>query len=256
MEGSKHPLAQPRFDVGPVDPTTRFNRMLLVLAPSPQQEQDLQTLLDSQQDKSSPNYHHWLTPQEFGQKFGPAPQDLATVKSWLVQQGFSVDAVAQSGRWIQFSGTAGQAERAFGTIMRQYQIGDARHIANATQLSLPAGIAPVVSGVASLHNFFMKPMVSRVMQASSNGDGTYSIINPDATFSTSNGPVHALTPGDYTKIYQLQPLYSATPTALNGAGTTIAIVARSDANFTDVANFRSLTGIVPGQLINTLADLP
>jgi len=256
MEGSKHPLAQPRFDVGPVDPTTRFNRMLLVLAPSPQQEQDLQTLLDSQQDKSSPNYHHWLTPQEFGQKFGPAPQDLATVKSWLVQQGFSVDAVAQSGRWIQFSGTAGQAERAFGTIMRQYQIGDARHIANATQLSLPAGIAPVVSGVASLHNFFMKPMVSRVMQASSNGDGTYSIINPDATFSTSSGPVHALTPGDYTKIYQLQPLYSATPTALNGAGTTIAIVARSDANFTDVANFRSLTGIVPGQLINTLADLP
>jgi subtilase family serine protease len=106
IAGSKHPLAQSRFDVGAVDPTTRFNRMLLVLAPSPQHEKELQSLLDSQQDKSSPNYHHWLTPQEFGQKFGPAPQDLATVKSWLVQHGFSVEAVAQSGRWIQFSGTA------------------------------------------------------------------------------------------------------------------------------------------------------
>ncbi|HST76969.1 MAG TPA: Ig-like domain repeat protein, partial [Verrucomicrobiae bacterium] len=68
--------------------------------------------------------------------------------------------------------------------------------------------------------------------------------------------VHALTPGDYTKIYQLQPLYSATPTALNGTGTTIAIVARSDANFNDFSDFRNLTGIAPGQLINTLAEPP
>ena len=256
IAGSKHPLAQPRFDIGAIDPTTQFNRMLLVLAPSPQQEKELQSFLDSQQDKSSPNFHHWLTPQEFGRKFGPSPQDLATVKGWLVQHGFSVDAVAQSGRWIRFSGTAGQTERAFGTIMRQYQIGNQLHIANATEISLPAGIAPVVSGIASLHNFFKKPMVSRVMQATSNGDGTYSILNPDATFNTPSGPVHALTPGDYANIYQLKPLYTATPTPLTGAGTTIAIVARSDANFSDFSDFRTITGIPPGQLINTLADPP
>src|SRR5580698_8266046 len=70
LSGSKHPLAQPQFDAGPVDPATRLDRMLLVLGPTPQQEGELQAFLDAQQDKKSPNYHLWLKPEEFGQKFG------------------------------------------------------------------------------------------------------------------------------------------------------------------------------------------
>lgn len=256
VAGSKHPLAQPQFDIGSVDPGTRFDRMLLVLSPSPQQEIELQKFLDSQQDRSSPNYHHWLTPEEFGLKFGPAPQDIATVKNWLEQKGFVVGAVARSGRWLEFSGTAGQTERAFGTLLRQYDVAATRHIANATDISVPAAIAPVVRGVVSLHNFFKKPMLTRYVQARPNGDGTYTPINPDATFNTPDGAVHALTPGDYAKIYQLNPLYSATP-ALNGAGVSIAIVARSDASASDWLDFRSLTGVPPGgDLTNTLTLPP
>lgn len=256
IAGSKHPLALPQFDVGTVDPTTRLDRLLLVLGPSPQQESDLQAFLDSQQDKTSPNYHHWLTPDEFGQKFGPAPQDIETVKGWLAREGFTVSSVARSGRWIEFSGTSGQVEHAFDTFLRRYDVAHGHHIANATEISVPAALAPVVKGVVSLHDFFKKPMLKNYFQARANADGTYSAITPDATLSTANGPIHALTPGDYARIYDLAPLYSATPTPLNGAGITIAVVARSDVNGSDVAGFRQITGLPPAGFSNVLTLAP
>lgn len=256
IAGSRHPLAQPQFDVGSVDPATKFDRMLLVLSSSPRQELELQKFLDSQQDRTSPNYHHWLTPDEFAQKFGPAPQDIQAVSAWLQGRGFAVTSVARSGRWLEFSGTAGQTERAFNTLMRQYDIAGVRHIANSTDISVPAAIAPLVRGVVSLHNFFKKPMLSHYVKARSNGDGTYTPITPDATFNTSSGPVHALTPGDYAKIYQLSDLYASTPVGFTGTGITIAIVARSDASFADFSDFRRITGLPPGSLVNTLTLPP
>jgi subtilase family serine protease len=41
--------------------------MMLVLQRSPEQETALTALLNQQQDKSSPNYHMWLRPSQFGQ---------------------------------------------------------------------------------------------------------------------------------------------------------------------------------------------
>ena len=60
-----------------------MDRMLLVLRRSPEQHSALLKLLDDQQDKSSANYHKWLTPEQFGQQFGPADADIQAVTSWL-----------------------------------------------------------------------------------------------------------------------------------------------------------------------------
>lgn len=249
--GSRHPLAQPQFDIGSVNPDKKLDRMVLVLGASPQQEKDLQDFLKSQQDRTSANYHHWLTPEEFGQKFGPAPQDVTAVKGWLAAEGFTVESVARSGRWIEFSGTAGQTEHAFSTIMRQYQVGQSTHLANASEISLPAAISPVVRGLVSLHDFFKKPMIHQLVRAQRNPDGSYTPITPNATIPTSTGTIHALTPGDFAKIYQLNPLYTATPTPLNGSGVTIAIVARHVVGDGDFTEFRNITGLPFGSVIQT-----
>ena len=157
---------------------------------------------------------------------------------------------------MELSGTSVQIERAFHTQMRQYQIGGETHIANATEISVPAAVAPVVRGVVSLHNFFKKPMVGNRFQARRNGDGTYTAIAPDVTFSTSSGPVHALAPGDYAKIYDLGPLYSASPTPLNGNGILIGIVARSDVLLGDFNDFRSISSLPPSGVANILTLQP
>src|ERR1051326_353374 len=251
VPGTMHPLAQARFDIGAVDPGLKMTRVLLVLASSKEADGDLQAFLARQQDRNSPDYHHWLTPEEFGLRFGPSPQDLLAIRKWLEGQGIEVTSVAKSGRWMELSGASAQMERAFHTQMRQYQVAGETHIANATEISIPAALVPIVRGVASLHNFFKKPMLGRYFQARSNGDGTYTPIQSDATFSTSSGPVHGIAPGDFHRIYNVVPLFASAI----GAGT-IGIVARSDVSVSDFADFRRVTALSPSTVTNVLTLPP
>ena len=238
---SKHPLAQPAFDVGPLDGTTPIQRMILVLGVSPEQGHELTTFLDSQQTQGSPDYHNWLTPDQFGQRFGPAPQDIQVVTGWLQQQGFTVGSVARSGRWIEFSGTSAQVEAAFQTQMRHYLVNGEAHVANASNISIPAALAPVVRGVASLHNFFSKPMHVQGAFVRRTTNGTYAPLGGETNLSIG----HGVSPADFAKIYDVpNSLLSPAPgTVLNGTGETIAIVARTDINSQDVADFRTVTGL-------------
>ena len=83
LKGNVHPLARAEFDQGAVSDGQPLHRMLLLLQRSPDQEAALRKFLDDQQTKSSPNYHRWLTPAQFGQQFGPADADIQAVTSWL-----------------------------------------------------------------------------------------------------------------------------------------------------------------------------
>jgi large repetitive protein len=215
-------------DLGPLDEAQRLNRMVLVLKASPAKRQALAALLDSQQTRGSANYHRWLTPDEFGQQFGPASSDLAKIQGWLEQQGFQVGAVARSGMWIEFSGTAGQVNEAFQTRMRRFQVNGETHIANASDISIPSAIAPLVEGVP-LHDFFSKPMFVR-----SHAQGSPAITAP------WNDAAHAIVPGDFATIYDLNPLYK---TGLIGKGQTIAIVAEADITPSDISAFQSIFGL-------------
>ena len=238
---SKHPLAQPTFEAGPVDGTTPMQRMILVLGVSPEQGHDLTTFLDSQQTQGSADYHNWLTPDQFGQRFGAAPQDIQVVTLWLQQQGFKVGSIARSRRWIEFSGTSAQVEAAFQTQMRHYLVNGEAHVANATNISIPAALAPVVVGVASLHNFFSKPMHVQGAFVRRTTSGTYAPLSGETNLSTG----HAVSPADFARIYDVpNSLLSPAPgTVLNGTGETIAIVARTDINSQDVADFRTVFGL-------------
>jgi large repetitive protein len=248
IKNSVHPLAQAQFDVGPLDGATPFNRMILVLGTSPEQEHAARTLIDSQQTQGSPDYHRWITPEEFGARFGPSAQDLGQVTAWLEKNGFSIGSVAKSGRWIEFSGTSAQVEAAFHTQMRQYQVHGENHIANSSEISLPAALTPVVKGV-SLHNFFAKPRHSALTPVHGVSNGT----NPNATLHDNQGNVvHALAPGDFAKIYDINPLYGA---GKNGSGQSIAIVARSDIDLGDMADFQSVFGL-PSNPPNVILNGP
>ena len=87
LRGHVHPRAQIQDDQGPVAPSMPLPYVSLVLKPPASQEAELNQLLAQQQDPSSPNYHRWLTPQQYGEQFGPAPEDVAQVTAWLQQQG-------------------------------------------------------------------------------------------------------------------------------------------------------------------------
>ena len=87
LTGNVHPLARVEFDRGAAPLDLPMNRMLLVLKHSPEQEAALRKFLDDQQDKASPRYRQWLTPEQFGQQFGLADSDIQEITAWLQGQG-------------------------------------------------------------------------------------------------------------------------------------------------------------------------
>src|SRR5580704_4381060 len=90
LKGNVHPLARPEFDQGVVSDSMPMNRMLLVLKRSMEQESALTQLLVDQHNTNSPNFHKWLTPEQFATQFGPADTDIQTITSWLQSHGFQV----------------------------------------------------------------------------------------------------------------------------------------------------------------------
>jgi hypothetical protein len=153
LSGNTHPLALPQFDQGAAPPSLPMERMLLAPKRSPDQEAALDALLDQQQDKSSPNYHQWLTPDQFGQQFGPSDQDIQAVTSWLQSHGFQVAGVSRGRTTIEFSGTASQVQEAFHTSIHRYTANGEDHWANSSDPQIPIALAPVIAGVNTLHNF-------------------------------------------------------------------------------------------------------
>ena len=150
LEGTRNPRIAGAVDRGAVSPTMPLNRMMLVLPPSAQQEAALDQLLAEQQDPSSPNYHKWLTPEEFADRFGVSQADIDVLSAWLTAQGFQVDEIARGRNWIAFNGTAAQVEAAFHAPIHNYTVGGRAHFAASTDISIPEAFSGVVAGVTGL----------------------------------------------------------------------------------------------------------
>ena len=244
LSGNTHPLARAQFDQGPAPANLPMDRMLLVLKRSPAQETALRTLVDYQQDKSSPSYHKWLTPDEFGQQFGPADADVQAVTVWLQLHGFQVARVSRSKGVVEFSGTAGQVQQAFHTSIHKYIVNGEDHWANASDPQIPTALVPAVAGVLSLHNFEKKPNSHLAgIYSKSRTTGQVTPLNPTFTFPggcDQDNNCYAVGPYDFATIYNVLPLWNA---GTDGTGQTIAIVGRSNINIQDARDFRALFGL-------------
>ena len=232
LKGNVHPRANPQFDAGPVDPALRLNHVMVMLKRSAAQQTELDQLLAEQQDRSSRNYHSWLTPEEFGDRFGASPNDAAQVVKWLQSEGLAVDEVSRARSWIWFSGTAAQMQAALRTEIRHYQINGESHFANSTEPSVPAAIEPLIIGIQGLDDFHPQRGQSRHVLLS--GKGSANTVAP--LFTTSGGN-HLLAPDDFATIYNLWPLYNS---GYDGSGQRIVVAGRSAVDLGDIRAFRNL----------------
>lgn len=97
--------AEPGRVVGIVAPEVELRRMVLVLKADAGREQELRRFVQRQHEPGSAEFHRWLTPAEFGRRFGATDGELAQVTGWLRSHGFSVEPVSAGRRLIVFSGT-------------------------------------------------------------------------------------------------------------------------------------------------------
>ena len=181
-------------DRGAVADDFQMEHMLLQLQRPPEQEQALKQFIDQLHDPGSPNFHQWLTAQEFGERFGLAQEDLNAITTWLQSHGFQVNVVYPSGMVIDFSGSAGQVREAF-----QHRDSQPR------------------SERREAHRQYERPADSRRARAGGGGRRLPARLHapPDAQ-AAAQLHLHfrwltyqAVVPADLATIYNLNPLFSA-----------------------------------------------
>ena len=250
LKRNTHPLALPQYDRGAAPADLPMNRMLLVLKRSPEQEAALRKLLDDQQDKSSPSYHQWLTPDEFGRQFGPADQDMQVITAWIESHGFEINRVSKGRTVIEFSGSAAQVQEAFHTSIHKFTVKGEDHWANVSDPQIPTALTPVVAGVHTLHNFYKKPQIHLAEQKIAAQFLPGAPGKPPQVTFPGNPSFYALGPADYSKIYNISPVYASL-----GPGTVfLAVVGRSNlfqggSDVNDFANVFQI-GVFASVLLN------
>ena len=223
LSGNTRPEATAKYDRGRAPADFVIEHMLLQLQRSPEQERELEQLIGELTEKSSPNFQHWLTAQEFGERFGLAQQDRDAIKRWLESHNLKVNVDYTNGILIDFSGTADAVREAFHSEIHQLNVKGEKHFANMSDPQIPAALAPAIAGVVALHDF--KPHAMHKMRVN---------------YTTASG-YDLVVPGDLEEIYNFNPAFSG---GISGQGQTIVVLEDTDVYTTaDWATFRSAFGL-------------
>jgi uncharacterized protein (TIGR03437 family) len=223
VPGFVHRLAQPQYDRGVASSALALDHIQIYIKPTAAQQAALDALILDQQNPNSPNYRKWLTPAQYADRFGLSPRDHAKVIAWLKSEGLNVQESSSGRNWVSFAGSASQVAKAFRTSIHTYSVNGETHFANATDPQVPEAIADMVAGFAGLNDFHPKPNA---------------VLGPKPDFNS--GTNHYLSPGDFSAIYDLKPLYAA---GIDGTGQTLAVVGQSDISVSDITGFRSDFGL-------------
>jgi hypothetical protein len=233
LRGNTHPLARAQYDQGKADPSLKLERITMMFQPTAAQQADLDALLAAQQNPTSASFHKWLTPAQYGDRFGIAQADLDKAAAWLQAHGFVVVETPPSRNLVVFNGTAAQVESAFHTEIHNYATRDRKFYANSAEPSIPSALAGVVSGFRGLNNYPLKPRSIKRSPLSA---------TPQPNFTSSISGNHFVAPGDFATIYDLVPLYGS---GIDGTGQKIVVVGQSKIVTNDIATFRSLSSLPP-----------
>lgn len=241
MHGSLSPLVRIAADQGAAPASLTMDHLSLFFKPSAAQQSALKQLLAEQRDPTSPEYHHWLTPAEFGARFGPSASDVATVESWLASQGFSSITLEPGRQSLKFSGSSSQFTSAFHASLNSYVLRGRSYYSVASNPQIPSALTSVVGGFTSLNNFPLRDYSHLLGQATYNPQTHRATA--DWTYPQGSGSTFVLSPQDFGVEYDLpnsalNSSYSGT--TYDGTGETIAIINDSNINIALVNRFRSL----------------
>lgn len=149
------PIVSRSINLGPADPSQVLH-VTITLQPSDRAA--MEAFATSVSDPNSPNYMHFITPKEFGVRFGQPTAKFQSAVDYLSAQGFKVRLVGDNNLSVVADCTVAQAERAFNTRINRYHAVNANErgrldfFANAITPSMPANVAGVTLDISGLDN--------------------------------------------------------------------------------------------------------
>jgi subtilase family serine protease len=208
-------------------------------------------------DRNSPNYRHWLKPQQIAQRFAPTAAEAQVVEAFLESRQLTVSSIGPNNFYVRASGSIAQVEQAFAVQIKNYAVDGRTARANSSNPYIEGPAAALVQSVAGLDAFpFQSPgmfppgigfaqgqaganrprapsspqsdvagFTSRCFPGTVTQKVTTLGSYPKATFTgneyVDSGGGCAYAPADIRAAYNLDALYAE---GYDGAGQTIVLV--------------------------------
>src|ERR1700722_3204043 len=105
-----------------IGPYTASPKLRLVLALQPPHMAEEQQFLADLQNRKSPLYHQFLTPQEWATRFAPSEQDEQAGVDWATSNGLTISQRYPSGLIVDVAGPVAEIEKAVNVSINSYTL--------------------------------------------------------------------------------------------------------------------------------------
>ncbi len=222
--------------IGRLPGTTNLN---LAIGLPLRNQAELHDLLRQIADPASPQYRHYLTPEQFTERFGPTEQDYQTVMDFMTAHGLTVTGQHPNRVVLDVRGTVADIERVLHVTLREY-----RHPTGARTFFAPdseplLNLAVPVLDVSGLSNYAVphpKHLIHKPAGPS-----------PNATPNAGSGPGGAYTGSDFRTAYLPGVTW-------DGTGQAVGLLEFDGYYSSDITTYENQTGLPHVTLANVLLD--
>jgi hypothetical protein len=188
---------------------------------------ELKHFLQAVQNPASPQYHQFLTPQEFTARFGPGKAQVARLEDFLKARGITVENVSPDRMLIHTKATTAVYAHAFGIQINDYTLDGRRFYSTIESPKLPREIAAQVQNIMGLnHGVLMRPL--HQVEFMEQGKDAITYAAPPTTTLAYN-PHQVATAYEWPDITDTK----------NGAGVTIAILTAASSGLASNSSYRT-----------------
>lgn len=198
----------------------------------------LHALLQQQNDQSSKLFHHYLTPDEFAQQFGPLPAATRAVGDFLASLGLHITSVSPNHAFMFADGTAAAVEKAFVVHLADFSYNGSLFYGPTNNPSVPAALGGIVQNIVGLDNVAIARHTPLIGHVSASVKRTHHQLHPLNVICPTNGYY----PGDFWDGYDARTLIT---NGYTGVGETVDVVEFDGYNLSDVTGFDQCTGLGP-----------
>ncbi|MGD0746075.1 MAG: protease pro-enzyme activation domain-containing protein, partial [Verrucomicrobiota bacterium] len=233
------PPAVARLNLQPTGRLPATNRLHLAIGLPLRNREALTNLIQQLYDPASPNYHQYLTPEQFTAQFGPTEQDYQKVIAFAKRNGLTVTGTSANRVLLDVSGSVADIEKVFQVTMRTYRhpTENRTFYAPDTEPSIESGV-PVLD-ISGLSDYGIPhPQSLRAMPR----------LNPaEAAPNAGSGPGGTYRGNDFRAAY----LPGVT---LDGTGQTVGLLEFDGYHSSDITTYESQSGLANIPLQNVLLD--
>ncbi|GCE28774.1 hypothetical protein KDA_42580 [Dictyobacter alpinus] len=219
----------------PIGPTAKVQPLHLTVLLKLHDEANLDALLAAQNNPTSPQYHHYLSTQEFNSQFAPTQAEVAVVVAYLRQQRIRINSIAANRLLIDTSTTVATAEQAFAININNYQLQTRVIYAPNVDPYVPDTVNTIIKNITGLNNVAHYRPINLQQR-----------LRP---LHPHRGPKGGFTPQELRSAYDVTPLIDA---KMDGRGQTVGLFELDGYNPADIATYRQQYQLGPLNASNVL----